>query len=108
MRNRPRKEPADFDGPHALPIFLSAAVPLQMAELKKAGGPSESAWDRVRAFAPVLAEKGDQLLCRGKETASLMSELIFCLAVMAFAPGGVKLFGERWEAAIDGKEGASP
>jgi hypothetical protein len=77
--------------------FLQMTVPLKIAEFQARGGPGDLDWERVRAFGPILAEKGDQILYRDRETARLAGELVFVVAAMAFGPGGVKLFGHRWE-----------
>lgn len=86
---------------HTLPIALAAAVPLWIYELQARGGPGLDDWDEAREFSQVLAEKGDKLLFRSEkegETAELFNRLAKALAVLAFAPGGVRAFGEHWEA----------
>jgi len=91
-----------------LPISLAAAVPLRIAEYIQMGGPSALDVERARSQAHTLAEKGDVLLYRGKrpgEAATLFNALADCLAIMAFCPGGVKVFGLHFQAEIPGMEG---
>lgn len=84
----------------ALPIALSAAVPLRIHELRRRGGPSPADFDEARAFGAELGERGDVLLYRGKpgESAELFNKLSHAIAVLAFCPGGVTVFGEKYEA----------
>ena len=77
---------------------LEAGVPLAIVELHHRGGPTDQDRDRARDWGQMLAEKGDQLLFPGKDTAALMTMLIHSIAVLAFCPGGVTLFGAHWEA----------
>jgi hypothetical protein len=86
---------------HPLPLALEGAVPVWIAEIKDRGGPDDTDYERVRAFAPVLAERGDRLLHGSRvpgETADLFNRLADALAVLAFLPGGVRAFGRHWEA----------
>jgi hypothetical protein len=78
-------------------------VPLWIAEIKR------ESWDRLqeraRSCSQVLAEKGDIILYRGKkagESAQAFDRLAEGLACLAFAPGGVKAFGNHWQAKLDG------
>jgi hypothetical protein len=84
---------------HPLPDAPAAAVPLRIAEYKARGGPAAADIGRAREFGRVLGEKGDALLFRGKrgEPAELFNRLADAVAVMAFCPGGVKVFGELFE-----------
>lgn len=90
----------DFTG-HPLPIMLDVAVPLRMHEIRQRGGPTDADFERARAFAPVLAEKGDVLLFGSKKekgkAAELFNELAFALAVAACVPGGVTIFGHTYK-----------
>jgi len=78
---------------------LELGVPLAIATLQARGAPREHDWDRARDFAWVLGEKGDQILYRGRETATLVAQLIEAIAVMAHCPGGIHVFGVRYIAA---------
>jgi hypothetical protein len=80
-----------------LQAALETAVPLALAELERRGGPDATDWQAAQAYAATLAEKGDQLLYRSRETAAVFAGLVRALAVLAFAPGGVRLLGLHWE-----------
>lgn len=87
-----------------LAIGLSAAIPLRIAELKAKGGPDDDDYERARQYSRTLAERGDVLMFRGGkpgEAAELFNRLAEAVAVMAFAPGGITLFGDHWEAKVD-------
>lgn len=84
-----------------LSIFLLYSVTLQIAELQRAGGPSDADRERAAAFASVLGPSGDNLLFRSEQpgrTADLANELAFAVAVLAFQPGGIEVFGRHFEA----------
>lgn len=89
---------------HPLPIMLEVAVPLNIHKLRERGGPTEADFERARAFAPVLAEKGDVLLFGSKKekgkAAELFNELSFALAVAACVPGGVTIFGTNYKKVV--------
>jgi hypothetical protein len=80
--------------------MLEVAVPLRIAEIERAGGPSEQDLAEARSFAPTLGEKGDVLQFGGRkgEAADLFNRLARALAVLAFCPGGVTFLGTRYEA----------
>jgi len=92
---------------HPMSIALSAAVPLWIMDLRAKGGPDESDVERAREFSQALSEKGDVLQFAGRngEAAGLFNRLAHAVAVMAFKPGGIYVFGQRWEEI--GDEGAS-
>lgn len=78
---------------------LQVAVPLWIEELK------HQPLDRVLARAPecaqTVAEKGDILQFGSKkkgETAKVFNQLAEGVAILAFAPGGVRCFGLHFEA----------
>jgi hypothetical protein len=82
-----------------LQTFLSAAVPLRIMEFQN------RSWEELKPLAleasQVIAEKGDRILYRGQkkgETAKAVNKLAEGLAIMSFAPGGVKAFGLHFEA----------
>lgn len=81
-----------------LKLHLSAVVPLMIADLSEQGGISDWQLERVKGHALYLGEHGDAILYRVKgETAKAMNVLCECLAVLAFAPGGVKFAGLHFE-----------
>ena len=95
-------------GDSLLAISLSAAVPLRIMELQRQGGPTEMDWRNAADFGQILAEKGDVLqFGYGKRkpqagepsVADLFNRLAQALAVLAFIPGGVRVFGMHFAAA---------
>ena len=84
-----------------MPLFettLATAVPIEIARIKQAGGPTEHDFEEMRALSWELSCRGDVLLYGGKrgESAALMGKLIRVIALLAFLPGGlsmVKPFG---------------
>ena len=84
-----------------LEVMIGPAVLLQIWELEARGGPS--AEDRIKAqqSSDILGEHGDILLHGGGkkgECADLFNRTAHAIAVLAFCPGGVELFGQRFEA----------
>ena len=84
-----------------LSIALSAAVPLHIAELKAKGGPDAADLKKAQELSQILGERGDILLFGGGkkgEAADQFNRVAMALAVLAYCPGGVTLFGGHWEA----------
>jgi len=82
-----------------LSTTLQLAVPLWIERLRSSG------WEHIQARAKqcsqIVGEKGDVILFRGGkkgESAAAFNALAEGIACLAFAPGGVKIFGEHWEA----------
>lgn len=76
-------------------------MPLVIAEMKRRGGPTDTDVEWAREFAWTLAERGDILLYRGGkkgESAEMFNATARAIAILAFSPGGIKLFGQHWEA----------
>jgi hypothetical protein len=80
---------------------LSALVSMAIADLQQAGGPSEYHLQKAQEFGFVLGEKGDTLLyyVKGK-TGEMMGRFCEAIAVLAFVPGGVDVFGLHFEATV--------
>lgn len=81
---------------HPITTMLAAAVPLRISDL--ANDPDLPTTMRQRAgdLSRLIAEKGDVLLYGSKkkgETAALFNETVDAIAMLAFAPGGIKVFG---------------
>ncbi len=88
---------------HPIHGTLQLSVWLRIQKFKQQGGPTEDDYTRAMAFAPILAEKADILLFGGgkkNEVAELFNKLADAVAVMAFVPGGVTVFGEKYEEKI--------
>lgn len=89
-----------------LTISLEAAVPLWVHIVRDHG---REAWEArllevCGVWSQSLAEKGDVLLFGSKQkgqAGELFNMLAEALAHMAFLPGGVKVFGNHWEAKWD-------
>jgi hypothetical protein len=85
--------------PPTLPAFLEMAVPLEILRLRQEGGPTDADLERARTLVQPLLERGDVLLFgRGKpgEAGALAGRLANAIAVLSFAPGGVRVFGQHW------------
>lgn len=83
---------------------LEAAVPLRIREIRQSGMPWDVIQQRAAECAQAIAEKGDVLQFGGGrrgDAALAMSALIDGLAYLAFAPGGVRVFGVHFEAALE-------
>ena len=92
-----------FDGGNAegryLPMMLDAAVPLWQWEYRKLS------WDeRMGILREIegsdLCLRMEYLLHRGPkkgDSARAFNDLAKAAAILSFVPGGVRLFGRRWE-----------
>ena len=84
--------------------MMGMAVPLHIARLKEKGGPDAADMEKAQGLSDVLGERGDILLFgggkKGKkgEVADMFNGTAAAIAVLAFVPGGVTLFGQHWEA----------
>ena len=84
-----------------LPMVMRLAAVLQIARLKEKGGPDDADMRKARETSDMLGERGDVLLCGGGkpgECADLFNRTAHAIAVLAFCPGGVEVFGARFEA----------
>lgn len=82
-----------------LAISLSAAVPIWIHDLQQRADLPEYSQQRCPEISQIIAEKGDRLLYRKKgETAGVFNALAEGIALLAFAPGGVTIFGNHYEA----------
>jgi hypothetical protein len=78
---------------------LQAAVPLWILQMRHLSFDERKR--RAEECSQIVAEKGDIILFRSEkrgETAKAFSALAEGIAVLAFQPGGVKVFGCHWEA----------
>ena len=76
---------------------LEAFVPLLVMEYKRRGGPTQDDFDSLGNVSQLIAEKGDQLMFRSKQTAHVMGELTRAIAIASFVPGGITFLGVKWE-----------
>ena len=82
-----------------LAIALDVAVPLWINELRALS--FDHRMERAKICAQVVAEKGDVLQFGGGkrgEAANAFNRLAEGVGCLAFAPGGVKIFGRHWQA----------
>jgi len=85
--------------------FLEIAVPMQIAKLKREGGISEERIAQLQAYGEDLSGHGEALLYRsraGGESAARFKQFVEIIAVGAFAPGGITIFGLHFEEKSDG------
>lgn len=87
---------------HPIKAFVGVAVPLRiMAIVQGWGEPQPHHWVQAKEINDWLGEKGDLLLFKSKEkgeTASLANALAQAIAVLSFLPGGIEIFGCRFDA----------
>lgn len=75
-------------------VLLSIAVPPLIQEIERQGGINDVHLAYVSNHATTLGSEGDALLYKVKgKTSKMFVMLSECLAVLAFAPGGVKFAG---------------
>lgn len=90
---------------HPLPAALAVAVPFRILQFREAGGPLDRDWESLNIVSQRIAEHGDTLLYGSKkkgEAARLFCDLVDALAIMAFVPGGVYVFGDHYEVKPEG------
>ena len=81
-----------------LPHFVAAFVPLRIAELEAQGGPTDDDLRRVQGHLPDFGARGEALLYRiDGETGPMAGKLLDAIAVLAFQPGGITIFGQHFE-----------
>jgi hypothetical protein len=85
-----------------LHLHVETFVPFRIHDYVLQGGPSEQDYARVRDEYPhELGSHGDAILYREKGmTARMVNVLLDGIAVLAFVPGGVTVFGCHFEARV--------
>ena len=89
-----------------LQTMMQAAVPLHIMQLQERGGPTEEDMKEAQETSDTLGERGDILLYgRGNkgECAELFNRTAHAIAVLAFVPGGINIFGSHFESTIRGE-----
>lgn len=83
-----------------LPEFIGTFVPLEIMRLEKRGGPTDQDWHWAESQVDFLGEKTDALYGGAKkgEVAKVVSTMTRVVAVMAFAEGGIEIFGHHFVA----------
>jgi len=78
---------------------LDATVPPLIQELVEQGGPTDSHYQRLREHGRYLAEHGDAILfAQPGKTSEAMNGLVAGVAILAFCPGGIRVFGCEFNA----------
>lgn len=83
-----------------LPIALDAAVPLWILQFRELP-PEERQKKLAEVTADDLCLRLEYVLHRGPkegDTARAFNDLAQAIALLAFAPGGVRVFGRHWDA----------
>lgn len=78
---------------------LETVVPFLIHDYMQQGGPSEQDFARARLVYPFeIGSHGDALLFREKgQTSRILHMLADGVAILAFCPGGITLFGCHFE-----------
>ena len=82
--------------------LMSVAVFLTIEQIRRRGGPSEEDMKKAQETSAILGEHGDILSCGGGkkgEIADLFNEVAHAISVLAFVPGGIRIFGMTFDAA---------
>jgi len=83
-----------------LKLSLEVAVPLWIERIKQSGEPWDQMLSRAKHISTILGSTADMVLYRGKkagESANAFNALAEGIAILSFAPGGVRAFGVHWE-----------
>jgi hypothetical protein len=89
------------DNRKTLAEMMQMAVPLHIIRLKEKGGPDAEDMKKAQETSNILGEHGDILLFGGGkkgEVADQFNRTAHAIAVLAFCPGGVEVFGSHFEA----------
>ena len=84
-----------------LPEMMGMAVFLRIKTLEQRGGPGAEDMARLMETSDMLGEHGDVLIYGGGkpgQCADLFNRTAQDIAVLAFVPGGVEIFGTKFEA----------
>ena len=87
---------------------LERRVPPLIRHYKRAGGPRAEDYARASSSALSLGEHGDDILFPNakKDTdTEIMDKLVEAVAVLAFCPGGIRIFGLEYDATKEEVEG---
>lgn len=84
---------------HHIRTFLQTAVSLRIMELQQYGPLQD--WEFMREkqrLNKALSSGGDDFQFRGRQGSAYAAALAESVAFMAFAPGGIMVFGDHYEA----------
>lgn len=86
-----------------LSSMMQLAVPLWIERMRAKGGPDDEDRKKAQETSEILGERGDILLHGGGkpgECADQFNRTAQAVAVLAFVPGGVDIFGSHFEAKV--------
>ena len=86
-----------------LTTMMQTAVPLYIERMKAKGGPDDEDRKKAQETSEILGERGDILLFGGGkkgECADQFNRTAEAIAILAFCPGGVEIFGSHFEATV--------
>jgi hypothetical protein len=86
-----------------LSLALSTAVPIRMLRLIQRGGPEDEDFERVHRYVQDFVERGTDLFFpSGLEgvKADRFEQVVDAIAVLAFCPGGLTIFGEHYQGPV--------
>jgi len=83
----------------ALPPTLSLAIYIEIMNIQRLGYVPDEMLEEARKSADIIANHGDVLLYDKKsgETVKIFAKLARAIACLAFMPGGVEVFGMKFE-----------
>lgn len=82
-------------------LTLSAAVPIEVEHLRKSGGPNDYQMDAAHEYIGRQRLSEALLFCVLHKTGEEMRVLCEIAAILAFCPGGVRLFGLEFKACTE-------
>lgn len=81
---------------------MDVAVPIQILKIADRGGPGPEDWRWIKEKGiPTMDELSEYLLHKGfraGQSAAVFDACARAIAILAFVPCGVTLFGRTWEA----------
>lgn len=86
----------------ALPPSLSLAVYVEILNIQKKGYISDAMIEDAINSAEIIATKSDTLMydSQSGDAAKIFARLAVSVAILAFQPGGIEIFGEKFEAKL--------
>lgn len=83
-----------------LPEFIGLFAPLEIMNLEERGGPTREDWRWAASQVDFLSEKSDMLFggAEKREVSQVASIYLRAIAILAFAPGGIEIFGHHFVA----------
>jgi hypothetical protein len=86
----------------ALPPSLSLAVYVEILNIQKKGYISDAMIEDAINSAEIIATKSDTLMydSQSGEASRIFAKLSRAVAILAFQPGGVEIFGQKYEAKL--------